>query len=304
MEDESFKQTEAGVPDLPALFVNSAEGKETDPLLRTERQQLLERKFGPESVQPQNVLSAIFSELRSSRELAKTETQHDIEAYHSSGILSRGKWTSRSCLSISGGFSLLRLHCEALSSRQFPVLLKILLEIPLFLLISGGSDSMCQQVGRKRYLLLLGFLPLTCAVAGNVGLQSRALTSQAIASNIVTATTYKAWFIREAIATAVLSLGVGAIVGGLAYFASSDVAFSFVMLLAQTISTVTSGITGSLAPIVSGYVLKGGSGKWVAPVVAATQDVVGCVTMMVVSYRVLVLLDHENAVPGDTCAAV
>jgi len=59
-------------------------------------------------------------------------------------------------------------------ARAFPerfsaLVVTLLVEIPTLFIISGGSDQLCQLIGRRRYQLLIAFLPLTSAISGNVG---------------------------------------------------------------------------------------------------------------------------------------
>jgi hypothetical protein len=49
---------------------------------------------------------------------------------------------------------------------MFALTVTLIFEIPVLLMISGGSDALCQLVGRSKYQLLIGFLPLTSAISG------------------------------------------------------------------------------------------------------------------------------------------
>uniref|UniRef100_A0A7S4KDE9 Uncharacterized protein n=1 Tax=Odontella aurita TaxID=265563 RepID=A0A7S4KDE9_9STRA len=58
---------------------------------------------------------------------------------------------------------------RAFPERFFALVVTLLVEIPTLFIISGGSDQLCQLIGRQRYQLLIAFLPLTSAISGNVG---------------------------------------------------------------------------------------------------------------------------------------
>ena len=45
----------------------------------------------------------------------------------------------------------------------------LLVEIPVFLMIFGGSDELTEAIGLRRYQLLMSFLPLSSAISGNCG---------------------------------------------------------------------------------------------------------------------------------------
>ena len=60
----------------------------------------------------------------------------------------------------------------AVSNRFLPLFATIVVEIPVLLMISRGGDRLCTLIGRTRYQLLLGFLPLSGAISGNCGTYS------------------------------------------------------------------------------------------------------------------------------------
>jgi len=57
----------------------------------------------------------------------------------------------------------------AFPERFFTLMGTLILEIPVLLIISGGSDKLCALIGQNRYQLLMAFLPLSSAVSGNCG---------------------------------------------------------------------------------------------------------------------------------------
>jgi hypothetical protein len=190
----------------------------------------------------------------------------------------------------------------AFPERQFALMVTFLFEIPVLLMITGGSDALCNLVGRTRYHLLIGFLPLTSAISGNVGLQASTLTTRAISHFHVTPDSYKPWFFTEVGAAAYLGIGMGLLLGSIAFVASGlDPAFAFTIFVAQFISIVTAGITGTFAPLMFSFIFKRDSGKWGGPLETAIQDIVGSFAMVVISYRILLLLGPGDVEPGDEC---
>jgi Mg/Co/Ni transporter MgtE len=182
------------------------------------------------------------------------------------------------------------------------LLVTMILEIPVLLMITGGSDSLCELIGRSRYHLLLGFLPLSSAVSGNVGLQASTLTTRAISHSHVTIDSYLSWLIREVGVSVCLGLGMGVVVGTIAYFASSqDLAFGITIMIAQFVSIVTAGMTGTLAPLLCSFIFKRDFGKWIGTLETAVQDVVGSFAMIILSYHILVLLASGDVDPSDRC---
>lgn len=178
----------------------------------------------------------------------------------------------------------------------------MLLEIPVLLMITGGSDALCQLIGRTRYHLLIGFLPLTSAISGNVGLQASTLTTRAISHSHVTSTEFMPWFWDEVGAAACLGVGMGVVLGSLAFVGSGmDMPFAFTIFVAQFISIVTAGITGTFAPLLFSFFFRRDSGKWGGPLETAIQDIVGSFAMVVISYRILLLFGPHDIDPSDIC---
>lgn len=187
---------------------------------------------------------------------------------------------------------------------MFALTVTLLFEIPVLLMISGGSDALCELIGRSRYQLLMGFIPLTSAISGNVGLQASTLTTRAISHCHVTAESYLPWFAKEIGAACYLGLGMGLLLGSIAFFASQmDFAFGLTILLAQFISIVTAGCTGTFAPLLFSFIFKRDSGKWGGPLETAIQDIVGSFAMVVISYKILKFLGPGPIDPDDVCGS-
>jgi magnesium transporter len=172
------------------------------------------------------------------------------------------------------------------------------------LVITERGDSLCQLVGRKKYNLLIGLLPLTSAISGNVGLQASTLTTRAISHAHVTQKSYTSWLFKEIGAALYLGIGMGTILGGIAYFASGyDQSFAITIFTSQFVSILTAGITGTLAPLLFTFIFHRDSGKWGGPLETAVQDIVGSFAMMILSYKILLLFGPRHIDPDDMCSA-
>jgi magnesium transporter len=177
-----------------------------------------------------------------------------------------------------------------------------MLQIPVIIMITGGSDFICAKFGRRLYQLLLGFLPLTCALSGNVGLQASAVTTRAILCNHVTPESYGSWFIQEVVVAACLGLGIGIVMGIIAYFSSlQDFAFGITILFAQCFSSLIAGITGTLGPILFNAIFKHNTSLWGTLMITTIQDVFGCFVLVFVSYHIFSIFTDGDVELSDRC---
>ncbi|ACI65628.1 predicted protein [Phaeodactylum tricornutum CCAP 1055/1] len=224
---------------------------------------------------------SVFETLRAEEEHVKEEEQTESELYNTSNVLAR-----------------------AFPERLMALIVTLILEIPVLLMISGGSDNLCFLIGRRRYHLLVGFIPLTSAISGNVGLQSSTLTTRAISHFHVTESSFIPWLMREIGAAACLGCGMGIIMGIIAFIASEmDLAFGVTIFIAQIISILTAGLTGTLAPLLFSFIFRKDSGKWGGPLETAVQDIVGSFAMIVISFHLLAFLGPGEIDAGDTCGS-
>lgn len=199
-------------------------------------------------------------------------------------------------------FVSLALGFTAIPERLFALLVTMILEIPVLLMISGGSDALCMLIGRRRYQLLIGFLPLTSAISGNVGLQASTLTTRAISHLHVTPESYWHWLITEIGAALYLGGGMGFFLGSIAFAAAGmDLSFGLTIAIAQVLSILTAGCTGTLAPLIFSFIFRRDSGKWGGPLETAVQDIVGSFAMVCVSYQILLWLGPGPIRPDDVC---
>jgi Divalent cation transporter len=228
-----------------------------------------------------SVVDSIFSDVRSVDNYEALEEMNESELNHKSSSLQR-----------------------AMPERLVALAITLLLEIPVLMMVPGGSDALCGLIGRSRYQLLIGFLPLSSAISGNVGLQASTLTTRAISHSQVTVTNYGLWLSTEIGAAVYLGLGMRAMLGSIAFVASGcDPAFGLTISVAQILSIVTAGLTGTIAPLLFSFIFKRDSGKWGGPLETAIQDIVGSFAMVIVSYHVLLLLGPGPIDPTDVCFA-
>ena len=190
----------------------------------------------------------------------------------------------------------------AFPERFFALIVTLIVEIPVLLMISGGSDRLCMLIGRRRYQLMMGFLPLSSAISGNCGLQASTLTTRAVSHCHVTKTSYCKWLGTEVASAACLGCGMGIVLGSYGYVVSGmDRAFGLTIFMAQFVSIVTAGFTGTLAPLIFSFIFHRDSALYGGPLETAVQDIVGSFAMVVLSYRMLVFFGPMEISPDDVC---
>lgn len=226
-----------------------------------------------------SIAESVFSSIRSESALDIEEEANDAQRYKVSNILAR-----------------------AFPERFIALLVTLIVEIPVLFMISGGSDRLCSLIGRRRYELMMAFLPLSSAISGNCGLQASTLTTRAISHEQVTVENFREWFNAEVGAATYLALGMGLVLGACGYVMSGfDVAFGVTIFVAQFISLVTAGFTGTMAPLIFTFIFHRDSGKWGGPLETAIQDIVGSFAMVVVSFHILLMLGPHQIAPTDVC---
>ena len=184
-------------------------------------------------------------------------------------------------------------------------MLTFLLEVPVVLMIVNGSDALCGVVGRKRYQLIMGLVPLSNAIAGSAGLQASAMTTRAIVRGLVTTDSYSSWFCSEFGVAVYLALMMSFLVGFVSLLGTGfDIMFSVTMLLAQFLSILIAGCSGTCAPFLYSFVGGHNSCWWLEPIQASLQDIVGTLSMVVVSYYILLWTWPYSVEPEDSCFTV
>ena len=228
-----------------------------------------------------SLAESVFSDLRSDGTSTVQEVSNEAKEYLDSSIWKR-----------------------AFPERAFALTVTLLFEIPVLLMVSGGSDRLCFLIGRTKYQLLLGFLPLSSAISGNVGLQASTLTTRAISHSQVTVSNYKSWLVKEIGAALYLGFAMGCFLGLIAFVASGySFPFALTVMIAQFISILTAGCTGTFAPLLFTFIFERDSGKWAGPLETAIQDIVGSFAMVIISYQLLLWLGPFEISENDMCGA-
>jgi Mg/Co/Ni transporter MgtE len=95
---------------------------------------------------------------------------------------------------------------------------------------------------------------------------------------------------------------MGAMLGSLAFFVSGlDYAFGITIMVAQFLSIVTAGFTGTFAPLMFSFIFRRDAGKWSGPLETAIQDIIGSFAMIVLSYYILAWLGPGPIDSDDVC---
>merc|ERR1712045_645876 len=102
------------------------------------------------------------------------------------------------------------------------------------------------------------------------------------------------WVVAEMKVATVLGLATGSILGLISFQASYfDIGFAVAIFVANTLSVITAGLTGTLAPLIFTFLFHRDSDKWSGLIETAIQDVIGCFTMVVLSYKILVWMGPD-----------
>ena len=172
----------------------------------------------------------------------------------------------------------------------------MIVEIPVLLMVLGGSDRLIQLIGQANYQLLMGLLPLSCAISGNVGLQASALTARAVVHGRVTPDSFKSWLLKEVATAALIGCGMGILIFAITFWVSSfHFPLAFSVTLGQLVSIVAAGCIGTLAPILSKLSFGRDSGKWETLILTVVQDIIAAFAMIVLTFRVLELFGPLDA---------
>ena len=75
-------------------------------------------------------------------------------------------------------------------------------------------------------------------------------------------------------------------------------------MVAQFVSIVTAGLTGTIAPLLFSFIFKRDAEKWGGPLETAIQDIVGTFAMVVLSYKIIDFFGPMDVQPGDMCSDV
>mmetsp|Transcript_19503 Transcript_19503/g.29339 ORF Transcript_19503/g.29339 Transcript_19503/m.29339 type:complete len:835 (+) Transcript_19503:161-2665(+) len=182
--------------------------------------------------------------------------------------------------------------------ERFHALVKtLIMEIPVLLIISCGSDSLYLLIGEKKYQLLMGFLPLSNAIAGNCVLQAKDLATGAIHHRNSKKESAVIILTKELKATTLLGLGMGIALGVIAFVLSGfDLPFSLSICFAQFLSIVVGGLTGSCIPLL---LHRNDSSTWCIFFQTVIPDMVGSLAMVLLSYHFLIFSGCSEV--GQSC---
>ena len=79
----------------------------------------------------------------------------------------------------------------------------------------------------------------------------------------MTTENYFVWLRTELGFSFILGLSMGYVLGNVAYHASgNDIIFAFTIFVAQFVSILTAGLTGTFAPLIITFLFHRDSGKW------------------------------------------
>ncbi|CAJ1439666.1 unnamed protein product, partial [Effrenium voratum] len=216
-------------------------------------------------------LDSLFSSIRSQSDDDLAAEQEKERSYAEAGALAR-----------------------ACPERYLALLVTLAVEVPVALIINGGSKDLKELVGLQRYTLLMAFLPLTSAISGNVGLQASSLTTRAISHGSCTKASFLGWMWAEIATALILSVATGVAVGILAlvwtmqsFDTGVDVGFAATVALSQAFSVIVAGATGTAAPLVFSFLFHGDAGKWAGPMETAIQDVAGSFAVVYLAQLVM-----------------
>ena len=162
----------------------------------------------------------------------------------------------------------------------------LLLEVPILLMICGGSDRLSDILGQSKYQLFVGILPICTALSGNVGLQTSELTVRAIVQGQVDRKSYTSWILKEIGASAYLGLAMSTFVGALCFVLGGfHLTFVSMIAVAQFLSILSAGLTGSVMPFLAAKVFGEAGKRWNSAIVTAVQDLVGSAVMVTMVYK-------------------
>jgi Mg/Co/Ni transporter MgtE len=107
------------------------------------------------------------------------------------------------------------------------------------------------------------------------------LSTRAISHLQVAKSNYTKWLIDEIQVAATLGVAMGAAIGTIAFQMSGfDAFFGIVVFLANALAVRTSGLTGTIAPLLFTFFFHREEEKWNSLLATALQDVIGFFSMI------------------------
>lgn len=144
----------------------------------------------------------------------------------------------------------------------------MLLELGAGLVIAHYNDVL------ERVILLASFMPVISAVAGNVGLQTAAITVRALDTGQVSLKHRGAALLKETYVTILMGALLAAVLGGIGMVWSKDVTFALVIAIALGCSMLTAAVMGTMIPMISKK-LGFDPATTAGPFETAFQDIIG-----------------------------
>ena len=154
------------------------------------------------------------------------------------------------------------------------------------------------QIPTLFYYIILPHISLV----STAGLQASTVAERAISHLHVTKENYIKWMLTEIQVAAILGLGMGLLIGTIGFQASGlDFAFGFTIFVANFVCILTSGLIGTLAPLIFTFIFHRDAGKWKCLLATAFQDVIASFTMVIFSFHLLLWLRPAEVEPEDLC---
>lgn len=169
------------------------------------------------------------------------------------------------------------------------LLITFIIELLPAFVFSSGEDQLIARLDKDKAKVFIGFIAIVSAISGNVGLQSSSINTRAISHRLVNTSNWKKSYCKEISVAFLLGFALLMISGGVACFWAKSVRVGICIGIAQMISIVFAGISGTASPLIFHMLLGRDPGMWAGPLETAVQDIVGAVSLF---YFSLFMLDH------------
>lgn len=178
----------------------------------------------------------------------------------------------------------------------------LLLEIPIVLMVNGGSDSLCSTVGRRQSYLFLGLLPVSCALLGALAAQSSTSTALSIQYGHLTSQNFLRWLQKEVATSVCIGIGLGCILSIAALVLGGlSLTLGGIVFVANLLSAFIAGLVGCLSPIIFSFLVGSSTGRWHNTVQKGISDIIVTWTMVAMSIKVASIFGSQS--PPDSCAS-
>jgi len=180
---------------------------------------------------------------------------------------------------------------ERAGSRCIGLYVTLLIEMFVALAVVENSDVL------EKYPLLIAFMPVVSAIAGNTGLQSSNINTRALAVGIWSPRQMSTAIVHELKAGAICGLVMGTTLAAIAGVwrakesghAVAGLGFGIVVGLSQFLSVISSVVTGAAAPLL--FKLLGRDPTTLAgPMETSIQDTLGYASFVILATYLLPLM--------------